>query len=140
MKNKIILSFFALALIVKVNAQNTIPEKTVIEQPNVQAKITKVTAVRVLLDSSVRQSNSSAYQYYFKAIVNSIGSGIVSYQWVRSNPVNPAAHHLIPGTLILSGTGTDVILITQGAAAGGPNSIFLQVLSPNAITSNKQVY
>lgn len=141
MKNKVILSLFALTLfIAKVNAQDIIPDKTVNEQTKVQKKIIKVKAVQVLLDSSVGQSNSSTSQYYFKAIVSSIGTGAVSYQWVRSNPINPAAHHLIPGTLTLSGKGTDVIFIKQGAAAGGPNSILLQVLSPNVITSNKQVY
>ena len=140
MKYKLLILFIFLALIAKVNAQNILPPEIVIEKPNIPVKKTKVTAVKVVLDSSGHQANTSTTQYYFKAIISLIGAGTVSYQWVRSNPVNPAAHHLIAGTLTLSTTGTDVILITQGAAAGGSNSIFLQVLSPNAITSNTVFY
>ena len=137
MKNKLSTLFVSMMLFATgLKAQNNIPPRTVVDIPNAPIKLFRVTGVSLTLDSTVHNTSTSTYSYYFRAVVNSIGTGTISWQWLSGgvNAIAPSASKTF--TQVLNGTGTDVILKQMGTVRGGPVQLSMKVLSPTALTSN----
>lgn len=146
MKSKLILLTFLLIFIVEANAQITIPEKKVLDQPNAAAHITKVINALVSCDSVTHLRNQPGSFYYCKATIKSIGTGSVNYRWLIFPPGAPSPL-IITGSITLSGTGTDYIYMeTCWGCTGSKNpfphnpvvhyTIGFQIESPNKIYGN----
>ncbi|MEO7308987.1 MAG: hypothetical protein ABIX01_01205 [Chitinophagaceae bacterium] len=137
--NRII--FVAIVLVFNITAsiaQQNIPgRKEVMAQPNVVVDYTKVLSAAVSIDSTTHIPNGTAWHNYFKATIGSVGTGTITYHWVITNNGPQAPPLVIPGTMTLSGTGTDYIYL-QKSSGRGPISykLGLQILSPTQLTSN----
>ncbi|MEP6676811.1 MAG: hypothetical protein ABJA78_16745 [Ferruginibacter sp.] len=124
-----------------VNAQNVIAPKKAVNPGVVAAPITRIISVVLSLDSTIHQPNATSYHHYFKATISSIGLGTYNCKWIITNSGPPAAPQIKPGSITLSGTGTDYIYI-QEASGNSPihHQIKLLIEDGNALTSNLMGY
>ena len=130
--------FIALLTLCNVVVKAQIPGKKIVVQPNVQIHIAKVSSVVLVIDSAIHQPNSSSYRNFIKAAIASNGAALVTYKWIlkSSNPNAPIT--TIPGSLTLSGSGTDYIYIEKISGSETPAySVRLQTDTPNQVMSNK---
>ena len=121
--------------------QATIPPRSVVQQQTAAPYNCNVGNITLTLDSSVIvNATTGGTKNYFKAVINSTGTGTIQYQWVLVNVVNMPNNHpsIIQGTLQLSGTGTDVIFTQRDhLLQSGQKKLLLEMLSPNSIESNQ---
>ena len=124
--------------------QANIPPRTVVQQQSAVVHIFKVGSVNLSIDSSVHVTNGAgAVKHYFRAVINSIGTGTIQYQWVLLNHGNTPNNHpsIVQGTLQLNGNGTDVIFTERDRVTGNPQkTLTLEIISPNNLSSNQITY
>lgn len=149
MKKQILIIAGAFLFSIQTKAQNTIqpnnvpqaniPPRTNVQQQTAPAHVFKVGSVTLSIDSSVYvTSGAGAVKNYFKAVINSIGTGTIHYQWVLVNMGAPSQPPVVQGTLQLSGTGTDVIFTERDHVLhNAQKKLTLEIISPNGVQSNQ---
>ena len=123
--------------------QANIPPRTVVQQPNVPVHIFNVSNVTLSVDSAVyAPGGAGATKNYFKATINSVGTGTVQYKWILIVPGIGAGGQPIPpsvvsGSLQLNGSGTDLLFTERAHVTHNPQrTLKLEITSPTTLQSN----
>ena len=144
-----IASFFS----IQTKAQNTIqpnnvpqaniPPRTVVQQQTAPVRVFSVGSVTLSVDSAVHvTSGAGAIKNYFKATINSIGTGTVQYKWILIVPGigaggQPIPPSIVSGSLPLNGSGTDLLFTERAHVTHNPlRTLKLEITSPTTLQSN----
>lgn len=121
--------------------QTNIPQKTILEPQSTTVHIFKVGSVTLSVDSAVHvTTGAGATKSYFKAVINSLGTGTIHYQWVLTTQANTPNNQpsIVQGTLQVSGSGANMIFTERDHVNHNSlKTVKLEIISPNSLTSNQ---